>query len=287
MSIIRNILFPVDFSPSCVAMAHFIKRAALLSSAKVSLVHVLEPSTSGFAPLVQPMPEIEKNREQVVREKLDQFLNADFPSEENPRILTSGDPARRIAEIATKEGSDVIALPTHAGIFRRSLLGSTTAKVLDQADCPVLTTQHAETISLRGLQHRELVCAVGLTADSERVIRYASRLAKSIPENLTLVHVIPEGEPAPRGELLLVQRIEAAKREAAKRRIEKLRKAAESNASVEIVVGPTKAALIEAARRLQADVLLIGRSPQAGAFGRLRDLTYAVVRDAPCPVLSV
>lgn len=33
MSIIRNILFPVDFSPSCVAMAHFIRRAALLRSA--------------------------------------------------------------------------------------------------------------------------------------------------------------------------------------------------------------------------------------------------------------
>jgi hypothetical protein len=35
------------------------------------------------------------------------------------------------------------------------------------------------------------------------------------------------------------------------------------------------------------DVLVIGRSPQSGVSGRLRDLSYAVVRDAPCPVLSV
>jgi nucleotide-binding universal stress UspA family protein len=48
-----------------------------------------------------------------------------------------------------------------------------------------------------------------------------------------------------------------------------------------------KDALVEAAGRTDADVLFIGRSPQSGALGRLRDLTYTVVRDAPFPVLSV
>jgi hypothetical protein len=38
---------------------------------------------------------------------------------------------------------------------------------------------------------------------------------------------------------------------------------------------------------LRADVLVIGRSPQSGVLGRLRDLSYAIARDAPCPVLSV
>jgi nucleotide-binding universal stress UspA family protein len=56
---------------------------------------------------------------------------------------------------------------------------------------------------------------------------------------------------------------------------------------VSIAVGPIKDLLTGAARRLQADVLVIGRSPQPGSLGRLRDLSYAVVRDAPCPVLSI
>jgi len=60
-----------------------------------------------------------------------------------------------------------------------------------------------------------------------------------------------------------------------------------SHAPVRIAVGPIKDALIETARSLQADGLIIGRSSQSGAQGRLRDLTYAVVRDAPCPVISV
>ena len=56
---------------------------------------------------------------------------------------------------------------------------------------------------------------------------------------------------------------------------------------VNIVVGSVKAALLEAAKRYDADVLIIGRGLQSGARGRLRDLTYAIVRDSPFPVLSV
>jgi hypothetical protein len=35
MSLIANILYPVDFSPSCVAMAAYVKRAAALLGARV------------------------------------------------------------------------------------------------------------------------------------------------------------------------------------------------------------------------------------------------------------
>ena len=35
---------------------------------------------------------------------------------------------------------------------------------------------------------------------------------------------------------------------------------------------------------MRADVLVMGRSPQSGALGRMRDLSYAVVRDAGCPI---
>ena len=52
----------------------------------------------------------------------------------------------RVAELARIGGFDLIIMPTHAGRFRRMLLGSTTAKVLNDADCPVMTTQHAEAV---------------------------------------------------------------------------------------------------------------------------------------------
>jgi nucleotide-binding universal stress UspA family protein len=88
-------------------------------------------------------------------------------------------------------------------------------------------------------------------------------------------------------ELDLEERLQSAKRAAASRRIQELQSTAGSHALVSIAVGPIKDMLTEEARRLGADVLVIGRSPQSGVLGRLRDLSYALARDAPCPVLSV
>ncbi|HXJ96400.1 MAG TPA: universal stress protein [Terriglobia bacterium] len=284
---IRNILFPIDFSAACAAMAPFVKRAASITSAKVTLLHVLEAAGSGFELYVRPPREVEEDLKIVAREKLNSFLESEFTGVDTHRLLVAGDPAAAIARVARDAGFDVIVMPTHAGVFRRMLLGSTTAKVLNDADAPVFTTQHAETIAPRHIEHREWVCAVGLQEDSPRVVRYATQAAETFRTNLTLVHAIASGEPGLPVELDLEQRVQSAARQAALQRIEELQRAVGSHAPVRIAVGPIKDALIEAARRLEADVLVIGRSPELGACGRLRDLTYAVVRDAPCPVLSV
>jgi nucleotide-binding universal stress UspA family protein len=288
MTTIQNILFPVDFSPSCVAMAAYVKRAAAMFGAKVTLVHVFDLySHDAFQLYVRPLSEVAEELQNLAREKLDSFLKSEFPLAEGPRILLSGDAAKQIVQLARKDKFDLIIMPTHAGFFRRNLLGSTTAKVLNDADCPVLTTQHAETISPRQLEHREWACAIGSDTDSERVLRYASQAAEAVHANLTLVHVIPASGPDLPVELDLEERLQAAKREASSRRIEELQSAAGSHALVSIAIGPIKDMLTEEARRLRADVLVIGRSPRSGALGRLRDLSYALARDAPCPVLSV
>src|SRR6266849_6720609 len=288
MTTIQNILFPVDFSPSCVAMAANVKRAAAMFGAKVTLVHVFDLySHDAFQLYVRPLSEVAEEQRNLARSRLDSFLKSEFPLAEGQRILLSGVAATQITQLARTNGFDLIIMPTHAGLFRRMLLGSTTAKVLNDADCPVLTTQHAETISPRQLEHREWVCAIGSDTDSERVLRYASQAAEAVHANLTLVHVIPASGPDLPVELDLEERLQSAKREAASRRIEALQSAASSHARVSIAIGPIRNMLTEAARRLRADVLVIGRSSQSGVLGRLRDLSYAVARDAPCPVLSV
>jgi nucleotide-binding universal stress UspA family protein len=236
---------------------------------------------------VRPLSEVAEEQQNIGRERLDSFLKSEFPLAESPRILLSGDAAKRIVQLAKTHKFDLIIMPTHAGFFRRNLLGSTTAKVLDEADCPVLTTQHVGTISPRLLEHREWACAIGSDTDSERVLRYASQAAEAVHSNLTRVHVIRASGPDLLVELDLEERLQSAKRAAASRRIQELQSTAGSHALVSIAVGPIKDMLTEEARRLGADVLVIGRSPQSGVLGRLRDLSYALARDAPCPVLSV
>jgi len=85
----------------------------------------------------------------------------------------------------------------------------------------------------------------------------------------------------------LEEEVQAAERREARRRLDELQKVVGSHARALVAIGPVKGALLEAARRSGADALMIGRSPEAGTSGRIRDRTYAVIRDAPCPVLSI
>ncbi len=278
MTTIQNILFPVDFSPSCVAMAAFVKRAAAIFGARVTLLHIFDLYSHDAMQLyIRPPSEVAEEQRNL----------AEFPTTESRRVSLSGDAATQITQLARTNKFELIIMPTHAGFFRRNLLGSTTAKVLNDADCPVLTTQHVETISPRRLEHREWVCAISSETDAERVLRYASHATEAVHANLTLVHVIPASGPGLMVELDLEERLQSAKREASSRRIEELQSIAGSHAVVSIAIGSIKDMLTEEARRLRADVLVIGRTPHFGVLGRLQDLSYALARDAPCPVLSV
>lgn len=285
MAFIKNILFPVDFSAACVAMAPYVQRAAAIYGARVSLIHVFDPASyNGFELYVRQPREIFAEHELVARAKLDLFLEGELPPEKHGRILVEGDAAAAIARIANA-GFDMIIMPTHAGTFRQMLIGSTTAKVLHDADCPVLTSRHAETIAPRPIEHREWICAVDLSPDSERVLRFANQVASEARGKLHIIHAIQGGDPELPSQLHLNEQEYSVEREAARRRITELQEKLGSDAPVDIVVGSVKDALLEAVRRYDADVLMIGRSPQAGA--RLRDLTYAIVRDSPFPVLSI
>jgi nucleotide-binding universal stress UspA family protein len=286
-AIITNILFPVDFSPSCIAMAPYVKRAATLFGASVSLIHVFDPASyNGFELYVRRVPEIAEEHEEIARNRLDSFLQAEFPAREHPRILLAGDAATKIAEIA-RGGFDLIIMPTHAGTFRKMLFGSTTAKVLNDADCPVLTSHHAPKIAPRPLAHREMLCALGMDKDSERVLRFAHQVAIDAHTNLHLIHAIQAADRDLPIQLDSEEEVQSEERKRAAESIAELQRRVGSNASVRIVVGPIKIALVEAARGFDADALIVGGRPQSTANGGLRDLTYAIVRDSPFPVLSV
>ena len=143
MTTIQNILFPVDFSPSCIAMAAYVKRSAATFSAKVTLVHVFDLYSHDAMQLyVRSLSEVAEEQQNLARDKLNSFLQTEFPVGECPRILLSGVAATQITQLAPTNGFELIIMPTHVGPFR-----STTARVLNDADCPVMTTQHAEDFS--------------------------------------------------------------------------------------------------------------------------------------------
>lgn len=279
---IQSILFPVDFSPSCLAMAAYVRRAAEMFGAEVSIVHVCDLSShNGFELYVRPGDEIAAEHWSLARSKLKLFLKSEFPTASCPRILLAGDAASMITEAAKKNEFDLIVMPTHSGRFRRALLGSTTARVLSDAGCPVLTMQHTAIVGPRSLEHRTWVCAIELSGDSERVLRYALDAAFAVRAKLSVIHVIQASELGSK------EQREFDEVRKAREQIAELQRAIGSHAAVSLEFGPIKKALLDAVRQSSADVLVIGRSPHAGALGRMRDLTYSLIRDSPCPVVSV
>ena len=250
--------------------------------AEVTIAHVCDLSShNGLELYVRPGDEIAAEHWSLARSKLKLFLKSEFPTASCPRILLAGDAASMITEAAKKNEFDLIVMPTHAGRFRRALLGSTTARVLSDADCPVLTMQHTAIVGPRSLEHRTWVCAIELSGDSERVLRYALDAAFAVRAKHSVIHVIQASELGSK------EQREFDELRKAREQIAELQRAIGSHAAVSLEFGPIKKALLDAVRQSSADVLVIGRSPHAGALGRMRDLTYSLIRDSPCPVVRV
>ena len=133
-----------------------------------------------------------------------------------------------------------------------------------------MTTEHAESAVPRPLEHLVWVCAIGLSNDSERVLRLAKSHVAVAGARLAIVHAAEEGSE-----------------DEARRRLEDLLQAVGCETEIQIATGRVKDAILGATSRSAADALIVGRPPSGGSSGRLRDLTYSLVRDSPCPVLSV
>jgi nucleotide-binding universal stress UspA family protein len=204
------------------------------------------------------------------------------------RLLLQGDPAREIVECARREQVSLIMMPTHGyGPFRRMLLGSVTAKVLHDADCPVWTAAHVETPPAGEAAIRRIMCAVDLKPGSASALDWPARLAAELGAGLTLVHSLVELDPRTQGYYLSPEwrkfLVDAAERE-----IGALQKEAGTAAEVHLTMGPAAKAVCEDARTAQADLLVIGRGLDAGGvLGRLTSQAYAIIRQSPCPVVSV
>jgi nucleotide-binding universal stress UspA family protein len=105
--------------------------------------------------------------------------------------------------------------------------------------------------------------------------------------NLRIIHAVQAANSLVSRSLALEEWTQSEERQQAHERIDALQRRVGSRAPIQIAVGQIKQALVEAARQSDADLLIIGRDSHSGVQGRLRDLTYAMVRDSPYPVLSV
>jgi nucleotide-binding universal stress UspA family protein len=204
------------------------------------------------------------------------------------RTVMEGDPARVIADYAASEHCDLVMMPTHGyGPFRRFLLGSVTAKVLHDANCPVCTGPHMEKApDYAQMQFRQVVCAIDLGPHSKNVLCYAGHFAKALGASLVALHAIPASSTRLGGFYFDPEwGIQLAK--AARERIGFLLHDLNLTGVVAVESGDTPVVVRTAAQEAGADLLVIGRGSTHRAHGHLPTNSYAIIREAPCPVIAL
>lgn len=294
----RRILFPVDFSEATTAMVPYVVELARRFDATVTLLNAfnlvpdysLAPRIeggsgieSGSAPAAIPYTPVYRELRKQREERLEEFSRERFSNIIRAARVEDGDPARAIEWVAQTGNIDLIMMPTKgAGKFRRLLLGSITAKILHDMSCPVFTTAHEPDPALPApAGYRSIVCAVKLNEEAAAVFKAAGLLARTYGARLCLLHV----EPSPAGHdgPALARSVRQA--------FDNAVSVGGAKVGVEPAVRILDASVPESIRRIamdeSADLVVVGRGHEKGNLSRIWSQLYTIIRESPCPVLSV
>lgn len=202
-------------------------------------------------------------------------------------VRVGGSVAEALDEMAAEIGADLIALGPHD---RRkggwNPLGTIPSRVLHEAKRPTLIARGA-----LGMQPRRVLAAIDESAVSAHVLEWLRWMSAELSAEPLVLHVIdypvrefarniePPGKRG-RGELEIEEQAAAWLRD----RLEEAGLAADGE--VHVALGEPELEILAAARRLGADLLILG-TRGAGALGRffLGTVAQAVSRKAACPVL--
>ena len=288
MLAIRHILFPFDFSERSVGAAPFVESVAARYGASITLFNVVQPMVyAGGAEMGAPLMMDMDTIRAAAQSQLDGSLIKELGTVPVKRVVMVGDPAREIAAFAHDHRVDLIMMPTHGyGAFRRLLLGPVTAKVLHDVECPVWTGAHIEEAPIQShLACRNVLCAVDRNAAAEPLLRWAADFCRDSGAKLRLVHVAPAIDTWPGRQL--DQEFAEHLRTDAREFLNQMQRSAGVEAPLCVTAGDVAGGVRDEARRHNSDLVIIGRGVIHEKLGRLRTHAHSIIRQAPCPVLSV
>jgi nucleotide-binding universal stress UspA family protein len=278
MPLIKKILFPVDFSESCIGAARYVEAFAGHFQAEVMLLHTVGMGEYHLPEELVPSRKV----------RLDAFLADEFKYFTTQRVCLTGDPAPDIVDTARCWHPDLVMMATHGlGAFRRLLIGSVTAKVLHDLHLPIWTSVHAETAPpLEKIHCRRILCAIDLSPRSQNILEWAAWLADEYDADLGIAHAT---EALPDAYLAgdLEGELKHSLVDNAERRIGVLQSAVGITGPVLVKPGDPAKVIACAAKQFGADLLVMGRHSTAGVTGYLRQSAWDILRDSPCPAISI
>jgi len=282
----RRILVATDFSEGARDALDYALTIARRFMSKVYLAHVIPSQVFHFVSPESSAEAIQKARvfaTGALRRWVDAAAMGDVEHEE---LLVEGQVWPVLQQLIESQDIDLLAMGTHGRTSQKKLLlGAVAEEVFRLAECPILSVGpevRAEAGKKAELQ--KLLYATNLKPHAERAASLAFALERAYQAKLTVLHVVEEkGESSQGGHEIV--------RDFLVNRLKKVMPAACKNTcEPEFLVqfGEAAREILRTATERDADLLVLGLRSSPKLAGQLPSATaYELVRQAPCPVLTL
>ncbi len=296
MAPIRHVLCPTDFSPYSESSLRYAILLAKWFGADLTCLFVLADPLApvqGYA-FRQFPPGGGPAAKEKLRERLELFAAparaAGLPAR---TVIAEGEVPDSILKEARLFPGSLVVLGTHGhGGFENLVLGSVTEKVLRKASCPVMTIpREPERSPARAIPFGKILCAIDFSPSSVAAFETALDL---VPPSgaVTAVHVFRELPVADAPEMVHFN-VPEYRRLIEKERREQLKALVETKGKgrpveIRLLAGKPWRRIVHLAHEIEADLVVLGVQGRTAADLLLFGSTaHHVVREAPCPVLTV
>lgn len=279
----RKILFPVDYSPPCEAMVPYVKDMLHHFSGGLTLVHAYGAEALAYSRLALADPDLPDEAKAHEEQRLREFALETFPGQHVETFAELGEAGSAIDRIIERQTTDLVMLPTHGrGPVRRLLLGSVAAKVLHDVGAAVWTCTGA---ALTGqVPYESILCALSDSDEADAVLKAAAAFAAVYKAQLRIVRIVET--PATSLDIDFGP-YKKELMEAADYKVRELKGQLALNVPHSVLDATVAGGVRAEAILRKADLIVAGRGRAQDLFERMWSHLYPIVREAPCPVLSV
>ncbi|MCP4002706.1 MAG: universal stress protein [bacterium] len=288
---IRKILVPVDLSEASRAAFAYALAFAKGEGAALVIVHALYlPSDMTVTGQWWSNLRAAAIRELGELQNAAEALGVTAETE-----ITSEHPADSIERLAQERGIDLVLIGSRGGgLLRHALLGSVATRVLATSPCPVLTLAHDASLPKgdEPLVFQRILVATDFSQTAELALQWAVEFAQAHGASLHLVNAQHLEVPVmSMSSVMLPPTLIDDLRQSARGRLEEVAERIRSSGlevTTQVVWEPAAGAVRDAAKRVEADMIVMGTRGQTGVSRFvLGSVAERTIHMTPCPVVTV
>ena len=284
MIALQTVLCPVDFSPATPRQVDLAADLSRAFGAKLVLHHNRHSLGTGASVGWMWHADHQPQTQSTLEEKLAALAGAVAPGVVVETLMTEGPLSRAVVAVAEAIDADVVVLTAHGNTGDDHV--SISEQMLERCSRPVLV-MHEPTVETRtphfaqGIPDGEVVVVpTDLMPGSRAALELGFDLARTVPIELHLLHLIPEG---------LLTRDQGPAVDEARTRLEALvPDDIADRVTLQVGLGDPAEGILRAADLLRASCIVMGehtRTPLRRWFSR--DTSRAILHQARCPVWYV